>query len=746
MGIPKADLDHYAVSIETSSPLNNTNIRQRNFSELSGIGRRSNTLPFQFASATKQWRWHNLIAIAVAGLFCLELVLFLVSTTLLNYADEPVRFDIKHYPKINYLPLDKTTPIMLAPHSTVYHVTKEFGPATMGGMGTVLTAITQAQLRTGKITPYVVLPFYSFLRRQEQYPIKRTTTLIINVHNDDGKLVPVGFPVSEFKYDFHPISNFEKLSNEEKLFIKSQKKQTVTVYLIDRGSLTPFTRAFKAYKITEIYSSAKGLPQEWKDQYFDKAAAAFIAWKAAGRQEQSLFAPLGYTPRVDIVHLHGATNAYVAKFLKDYEEQMGPVPPAIVYTMHDYLDELQYTNTIPNTKKFLSRSDNENEINKDIMPYTFGSNKVFMSPLAIDKADAVTFVSETMAKDMVEGKLNFYMKEVVMNSLLKQAENQKFYGISNGLDYSGAINPFTESRMATTNLTYPEYARSIIEQKLERVKDGIDQITDPTSAISAYYWAFSTDNRDYVVEAKKMAKQYLVDQQYLDTSDLDRPLVLFVGRFQYNKGLETFEAAANLFKKHNMKFAIIGQPNNYPLAWVEKLAARYPENIVLISTLEQQKNWLIYFRAAADFVYVPSVTESFGLVAAEGLMFGSSVISTGTGGLSEFLIDRSVDDNAPSQVVSSNYIESRYISNAYLFGASTSSLATAVERAMADYDHIRQSMILHEEYVLRMMLSAYSLGWERSGKEQGPVYDYLRVYQQVIQNKKAKSKFDLDNV
>ena len=41
MGIPKADLDHYAVSIETSSPLNNTNIRQRNFSELSGIGRRS---------------------------------------------------------------------------------------------------------------------------------------------------------------------------------------------------------------------------------------------------------------------------------------------------------------------------------------------------------------------------------------------------------------------------------------------------------------------------------------------------------------------------------------------------------------------------------------------------------------------------------------------------------------------------------------------------------------------------------
>ncbi|KAI8373259.1 hypothetical protein BD560DRAFT_489189 [Blakeslea trispora] len=744
MGIPKADLDHYAISIETSGP-SNTNIRQRNFSELSGVGRQSSTLPFQFTNGTKQWRWHNVIGAVMAGIFCLELVLFVTSTTLLNYADEPIRFDIKHYPKLDYLPLDKSTPIELAPHSTVYHVTKEFGPATMGGMGTVLTAITQAQLRTGKITPYVVLPFYSFLRKQEQYPIKRTTTLIINIHNDEGKLVPVGFPVSQFKYDFHPVANYEKLSDEEKLLIKQQKKQTVTVYLIDRGSLTPFTRAFKAYKITEIYSSAKGLPQEWKDQYFDKAAAAFIAWKAAGKQEQSLFAPLGFTPRVDVVHLHGATNAYVAKFLKDYEEQMGPVPPAIVYTMHDYLDELQYTNTVRNTEKFLSRPDTGTEIHQDILPYTYG-NKVFMSPLAIDKADMVTFVSESMARDMVEGRMEFYMKEVIMTHLLKRAADQKFYGISNGLDFSGAINPFSEPRLMAANLSYPDYARSLIQQKIEQVKNGIDQITDPTSAIHSYYWALSSHPDDYVIEAKQRAKQYLVDQACLAPSDLDRPLVLFVGRFQYNKGLETFEAAAELFKRHNMKFVIIGQPNNYPLAWIQQLAARYPEHIVLISSVEQQRHWLTYFRAAADFVYVPSVTESFGLVAAEGLMFGASVLSTGTGGLSEFLIDRSVDDYAPSQVVSSYAIESRYLSNAYLFDGSADRLAIAIERAAADYEHIRQSSVLHEAYVLRMMLSAYSLGWERSGEEQGPVYDYLRVYQQVIQNKKAKSKFDLDNL
>ena len=42
-------------------------------------------------------------------------------------------------------------------------------------------------------------------------------------------------------------------------------------------------------------------------------------------------------------------------------------------------------------------------------------------------------------------------------------------------------------------------------------------------------------------------------------------------------------------------------------------------------------------RAASDISLVPSLEESFGLVAMEALLFGQPVVSTGVGGLSQFL-------------------------------------------------------------------------------------------------------------
>lgn len=628
----------------------------------------------------------------------------------------------------------------------------------MGGMGTVLTSLAQAQLRTGKIRPYVVLPFYSFFRKQEQYPIKKTVDLVTTMNNEHDESVPFGFRVSEIQYDFQPMDHFDQLSDEEKQLIHTQQKRTpsVTVYLIGHGKIDPLRKAFRCNTITQIYSSPRGLPQEWKDQYFTKAVASFLIWKHSGKHEQSLFAPLDARPRVDVVHLHGATNAYVAKFLKEVESQMGSTPPAIVYTMHDYLDELQYTNTLSNVEKFLNTPKNgrslEQEVQNELIPYTFGGNKVFMSPMAVDKADIVTFVSQAMAKDIVEGNLEFYLKEVVMENLLLKAENQQFYGVSNGVDFTGTVNPFTEKKLIDSGLNFPDYAKKLIDLKLNKGLPDTDVVLDATQTLAANVWTLSSQNTDFVIETKRQAKQFLIEQGLLHPEDLDRPLVLFVGRFQYNKGLETFEAAAKLFQSYNMKFAIIGQPNNYPLRWVEQLAANYPQDIVMMSHTRQQRKWLIYFRAAADFVYVPSITESFGLVAAEGLLFGSSVISTGTGGLAEFLVDRTSDLDTPTELISSNYVQSHYRYNAYLFDALATTgehqLSKAIERAAVDYEQMRRLPASHETYVLRMMLSAYSLGWDRLGEDQGPVYDYLHIYQQAVYDKRARSSYNLleDNI
>ncbi|KAI8975949.1 hypothetical protein BDB01DRAFT_804773 [Pilobolus umbonatus] len=662
--------------------------------------------PLHLSKFNKYWRWWNYVGVFILLLSIVEFTLFLVSSTLLSYAPEPIRFDVRNYPHLRYQHFDTNTTITLNPHTTVYHVTKEFGPATMGGMGMILTSMTQAQLNTGHIKPYIVMPFYAFLRKQEQYPISRVVDLATTVMNEQGQSVRVEFRVSQFDYDYHPIKNYRLLSDEEKELHAEIPLPSAKVYLIGNGKSDPFRKVFRASSSSHIYSSP--IPMEWRDQYFDKAVASFLIWKATGKHEESLFAPLYDRRRVDIIHIHGATNAYIAHYLREFQN-WGVSSPAIVYTMHDYLDELQYTNRIENVQKFWTKpasADGIYDSHDTLDPYTYQS-KVFMSPLAIDAADVVTFVSYTLAQDMVEGRLDFYLKEVIMESLLKKAQNHRFFGISNAVDLENSINPFHHPSLVQNELNYPSHAKTLIQ-----------------SESTAIQWMSSSEHS--VISTKQKAKQFLVDQGILSPDDLDRPLVLFVGRFQYNKGLETFKEAAELMKQHDIKFAIVGQPNNFPLRELRKLYEQDKDHVLLIDRDDQQRKWLIYLRAASDYVYVPSLTESFGLVAVEGLLFGSPVISTGIGGMSEFLKDRRNHSILHSPE-----------SNAYLIHHG---LAGAIEDVKKDYLALKQDPLLHEETCIRMMRHAYALGWDR-GLESGPVYDYLRIYSLAIQDKHESSSF-----
>ncbi|KAI8144093.1 hypothetical protein BJV82DRAFT_513596 [Fennellomyces sp. T-0311] len=527
----------------------------------------------------------------------------------------------------------------------------------MGGMGMIVTALASAQQRSGLVRAAVVMPYYSFLKGK--YRPEKVIDLVIDVRDKQGRLIPMEFRVWRMIHPINPAANVTASDQAKQL----PPTEQVPVYLIGPGNRKPFNLAFRARKTIDIYSCAQGLPMEWKDQYFDKAVAEFLAHQAAASDEIPLFASAKSTRHLDVVHIHGATNAYIAKHLRDHQRrnQLGPRAPAIIYTMHDYLDELQYTNTVNNVKKFLDEPDNY------IDKYTRG-NRVFMSSLGIDYADVVTFVSKSMATSIVEGKDDFYLKELVMDSVLRKAERGRFFGITNGVDF-GTLNPFTHPRL--------------IQRK------------------------------EYIMSAKDRAKKYLIRRKRLSPQDLDRPVVLFVGRFQYNKGLEKFEEAVQHFVQHNMKFVIIGQRNNYPLEWVKALQERYPDNVIVMSTANQQRQWSIYYRAAADFAFVPSLTESFGLVAAEGLLFGSPVISTGAGGLKEFLIDRPREDRNNEHY------------NAYLFEPTT--LGEAIADAAADYKRNKESKVRREEFILRMTRSAFALGWDR-GHRQGPVYEYMQAY------------------
>lgn len=66
--------------------------------------------------------------------------------------------NIKHIPDQSF---EKVRTSLL--NSTIVHITKEFGPATYGGLGTVVTQLALAQSSAGFKTA-VILPYYRYLR------------------------------------------------------------------------------------------------------------------------------------------------------------------------------------------------------------------------------------------------------------------------------------------------------------------------------------------------------------------------------------------------------------------------------------------------------------------------------------------------------------------------------------------------------------------------------------------------------
>jgi glycogen synthase len=332
--------------------------------------------------------------------------------------------------KVEYqgLTLNSTT---FQDHIEVYHVTREFGPASMGGLGMVVTALAVAQQMAGLQTVNIVLPYYSFLDNTQGIDIEFHLTLSINVRNEQDVQQSIRFNVYTFKYS----ETYDKGA-----------VTPVTVWLIGPGDTHPFDLAFEVDDVRKIYFEPKVLSGEWKDLFFSKATAAFLH-----HQNTIRGAPhSGHAATVPIVvHLHGATNALVIHYLQQSTKNRGPVvkQPALVYTLHDYLAELLYSTTTESLQKFMDRNiyshDDAQDMDmqwENISTYNH-DHRIFTSSLGIDHAHVSTFVSKAMTKDIVEGRLDFYLKELVLDSILDQAEKNRFIGVTNGINLS-RLNPW----------------------------------------------------------------------------------------------------------------------------------------------------------------------------------------------------------------------------------------------------------------------------------------------------------------
>ncbi|MGD8823236.1 MAG: glycosyltransferase, partial [Anaerolineales bacterium] len=138
-------------------------------------------------------------------------------------------------------------------------------------------------------------------------------------------------------------------------------------------------------------------------------------------------------------------------------------------------------------------------------------------------------------------------------------------------------------------------------------------------------------------------------------------MLLFVGRIEPLKGIDTLFQAVSLLKQHGVMdknpfyVAIIGgDPDATPdkisneMGRLKQLRQELGIEDLVAFLGKRDQDTLPYYYSAAEAVIVPSHYESFGLVALEAMACGTPVVASETGGLAFLIKDGETGFHVPA--------------------------------------------------------------------------------------------------
>ncbi len=210
---------------------------------------------------------------------------------------------------------------------------------------------------------------------------------------------------------------------------------------------------------------------------------------------------------------------------------------------------------------------------------------------AIESADAVTTVSRTYAREILDPWFSYSLDRIL------RAREGKLRGIVNGID-----------------------------------TDTYNSETDPHIAAN-----FTVTN----IRGKQRDKQELQKELGLPV-EKDVPLMIMVTRLAGHKGLDLVKYMFDEIMKCKIQVAVLGTgESEYEWFFGEK-AAQYPDKFKFVCDFNAPLSHRFY--AGADMFLMPSKQEPCGLSQMISLRYGTVPIVRATGGLADTIPDAGTDD------------------------------------------------------------------------------------------------------
>ncbi|MGD8604874.1 MAG: glycosyltransferase [Anaerolineales bacterium] len=221
-----------------------------------------------------------------------------------------------------------------------------------------------------------------------------------------------------------------------------------------------------------------------------------------------------------------------------------------------------------------------------------------------------------------------------------------------------------KNRVARSPDEVASETRLEVESRLLQESQKVVAATEAELAQIRWLYRVDTDNVIVIPPGVDTARFYPIPKdeakEFIGIHPEGR-MLLFVGRIEPLKGIDTLFQAVSLLKQHGVMdknpfyVAIIGgDPDATPdkisneMGRLKQLRQELGIEDLVAFLGKRDQDTLPYYYSAAEAVIVPSHYESFGLVALEAMACGTPVVASETGGLAFLIKDGETGFHVPA--------------------------------------------------------------------------------------------------